>query len=87
MKKLPKVLIFDEPVKKRVLSALHKSIDTEGYIIEKNTSKRVLTPNGEEIKYNEFVAFHKGSEIFYKEDIVDLVKLYDELYDAHRLTR
>lgn len=71
---------FDESAKRKILSALNKDVDDEGYIIENDTRERVLSSDGDEIKYIDFATFKIGSEIFGKKDIVSLLKFYDLLY-------
>jgi len=73
-----KVIEFDDSSKKYLLKLLDKDVDSEGYIIEKNTKERVLTPQGEYIKLDEFAAYKKGSEIFIKSDITSLIDLIED---------
>lgn len=73
-------LTFDESTKDFVLEAFGKSVDTAGYLIEKdNPKQRVLTKDGQEIKKDEFAGVRKGSEIYIKSDIVSLLELCDDL--------
>lgn len=81
-------ITFDKSAKDFVLETFNKSTDDEGYIVEKDSpNQRVLTPDGEEIKKEEFAGIKKGSEKYIKSDLVSLIKLSDELRDRDGLTR
>jgi len=72
------IVIFDESSKIKLLELMNKSVDSEGFIIEKNNpTQRVLTKDGEEIKLSEFAGVRKGSEIFIKNDINSILELSD----------
>ena len=74
------VITFDSASKKEILSFFGKTLDDEGYIIESdNPSQRVITPDHEEIKLNEFAGIRKGSEIYIKSDLPSLIMLVDSL--------
>lgn len=73
------VITFDESLKKEILDIFDKTVDDEGYIIEKDTKERVLSPDGEEIELEKFAGITKGSEIFIKSDIFSLIDLTDRL--------
>jgi len=67
---------FDKDVKEDVLELLGKTIDSEGFIVEKdNINQRVLTPKGEEIRLEEWAGIIKGSEAFVKSDIFSLMEI------------
>ncbi len=69
-------IFFDKSSQDFVLSIFNKSIDDEGFIVEKNnTSQRVLTPEGHEITKNELAVIKKGSEKFIAGDLTSLMKL------------
>ena len=69
-------ITFDESAKIDILSYLDKAIDSEGYIVEKNNpSQRVLTFEGEEILLEEWGGVRKGSEIFFKKNLISLMRL------------
>lgn len=69
-------LVFDENSKKDVLELFGKTIDEEGFIVEKSDkTQKVLTPKGEEIRFNEWAGVIKGSEAFVKSDIFSLIEL------------
>ena len=72
------VITFDDSAKEYILELLGKTLDDEGYIVEKNDpTVRVLSPDGEEIHISEFGGVMKGSEMFIKDDIVSLMRLKD----------
>ncbi len=74
------VITFEESAKMKILSSFDKSVDDEGYIVEKeNPTQRVITPDGEEITFEEFAGIRKGSEIFIKSDLISLMNLSDKL--------
>ena len=69
-------LVFDEEVKMDILDLYGKTIDGEGFIVEKeNMKQKVLTPKGEEIQINEWAGIIKGSEAFVKLDAFSLIEL------------
>lgn len=73
------VLTFDESFKEDILELFDKSIDSEGFIIEKsNPKQRVLSEDGQEVKVEEFGGIKKGSEVFIKNDLVSLMRLSKE---------
>lgn len=73
-------ITFDNSAQSFVLEAFDKTIDAEGYIVERsNPSQRVLTPSGQEIKQEAFAGVRKGSEVFMKSDIISLIELCDYL--------
>lgn len=73
-------ITFSESSIGDVLELYGKSIDIEGYIVEKdNPSQRVLTPNGEEIRIKEWGGIRKGSEAFIKNDTFSLIELAKKL--------
>ncbi|HLD55023.1 MAG TPA: hypothetical protein VJB35_02060 [Candidatus Nanoarchaeia archaeon] len=70
------IIIFDESSKKSLLRIMNKSVDSQGFIVEKeNPSERVLTKDGEEIKLEEFAGVRKGSEVFIKNDMNSILEL------------
>ncbi len=74
------VITFEESAKRGILSFFDKSIDDEGFVVEKDDpSQRVITPEGDEITLEEFAGLKKGSEIFIKSDLISLMNLSDKL--------
>lgn len=73
-------LVFDESARDFVLQAFGKTVDDSGYIVEAgNTSKRVQTIDGQEIKKEQFAGVRKGSEIYIKSDITSLIDMCDDI--------
>ncbi len=72
-----KEIIFDKAVKHQILELFGKTLDAEGYIVEKdNPSQRVLTfDEGREITFDDFGGLQKGSEVFIKNNLVSLIRL------------
>lgn len=69
-------IIFDKSAKNWVLDLFDKSVDTEGFIVEKaNKTQRVLSPEGLEITFDELAVIKKGSEKFIAGDLNSLMKL------------
>lgn len=80
MQSLKEVVTFSDSAKKQILSYFNKDVDAEGYIIEKNNpAEKVLSPNGQEIKIEEFAGIMGGSEIFLKSDLISIIELSDRL--------
>jgi hypothetical protein len=75
-----KLITFEKSARKNIFDFLGKTTDQDGYLVEKNDPhQRVLTQEGEEIHESQFGGVRKGSEIFFKSDIVSLINLYDAL--------
>lgn len=69
-----KTIVFDDTTQKFILSIFDKTLDKDGYIIEKKTKKRVLTPSGDEVHINNFAGFTPGSEIVLTKDLPSLLQ-------------
>jgi len=75
-------LVFNEDTKKDILDLYGKTVDDEGFIVEKeNLDQKVLTPKGEEININEWAGIIKGSEAFIKSDAFSLMELAKKIDD------
>ncbi|GAB4449088.1 MAG: hypothetical protein Fur0028_04260 [Bacteroidales bacterium] len=75
MDKSKKTIFFDESAKDFILEVFDKTVDSEGFIVEKKrTKQRVLTPEGTEIKKNDLAIIAKGSQKFIGGDIISLMK-------------
>ena len=73
------ILTFDESIKEDILDIFDKSIDGEGFIVEKSDSnQRVLSEDGQEVNIKEFGGIKKGSEVFIKKDLISLMRLSKE---------
>lgn len=67
-------IVFDEDTKDFVFEVFNKGVDKEGYIIEKETGSRVITPEGEFVRSENFAAIVPGSEVFVTSDMPSLLK-------------
>jgi len=71
---------FSESAREDILDLYEKTVDDEGFIVEKqNLNQRVLTPKGEEIHIKEWAGVRKGSEAFVKNDTFSLIELAKKL--------
>lgn len=69
-------LTFNKDVKEDILELFGKTIDNEGFIVEReNINQRVLTPKGEEIRLEEWAGLIQGSEAFVKSDTFSLMEI------------
>jgi hypothetical protein len=69
-------IFFDESGKDFILDALGKSIDSEGFITEKDDPTiRIQTPEGREITKSQLAVIMKGSQKFIAGDLTSLMKL------------
>lgn len=69
---------FDTNAKQEILELLNKSLDDEGYIVEKdNPAQKVLSSEGEPLKLEDFAGVRRGSEIFIKSDLPSLIDVSD----------
>ena len=75
----PKLLFTDKTLP-LILEAFGKSINEDGFIIEKSTGDFVLTPEGEEIEAKELGGLKKGSDIFIKDDLYSIMNLSEGKY-------
>jgi hypothetical protein len=77
---MEKIITFEKEAKLEILAAFNKTVDANGYIVEKeNPLQKVLTIDGEELKLEDFAGIRKGSEIFIKSDLVSIINLVDLL--------
>ena len=76
---LNKTITFDASLKPFILELLDKTVDSDGFVIEKNGKQRVVTIDGEELKVKKFAGMKKGSEIFFESDLPSLIKLADRI--------
>jgi hypothetical protein len=67
-------ITFDKAFAKDILRVFGNTIDADGYIISDKTGERVLSQDGEEVRFTEFAGIVPGSQIFIKSDIVSLIK-------------
>lgn len=76
---MEKVITFSNEAKKNILSFFDKTIDEEGYIIEKDSKQRILSSDGEPLEFDNFAGIKKGSLVFIKSDINSLIELVDSI--------
>jgi len=70
------VITFEKSAREDVLSFFDKTIDENGFIVEKeDPTQKVITPDGEEITIDNFAGIRKGSDIFIKSDLNSLINL------------
>lgn len=68
-------IIFDKSLAPRILRAFGKTTDQEGYLVDENTKKRIISKSDDdEIRLDEFAGIAHGSEAYLKSDIVSLIK-------------
>lgn len=72
-------LVFDENSKSIILQIFGKSIDSEGFIVDSQTSERVVTPDGKELLAKDWAGIRKGSEIFISKDLPSLLRYASDL--------
>ena len=73
-----KITFENKPeIKQYLLHLLGKEVK-DSYIIDSNSGKRVLSLNGEEVKFKEFAGIRKGSEIIFKSDIGSLIDYFQK---------
>lgn len=65
-------ITFEESAKETILSFFDKTIDNEGFIIEKDTGQRIIMPDGKEIRLEDFAGIGKGG-ILIKSDLPSLI--------------
>lgn len=69
-----KTLVFNDSTREFVLSLFDKTVDESGYIIEKSSGERVLTPSGDDVHIDNFAGFTPGSEIILTQDLPSLLQ-------------
>lgn len=73
-------ITFSKDAREDILDLFGKTVDDEGYIVEKDSiEQRVLTPKGEEIHIEDWGGVVKGSEAFIKSDAISLTELAKRL--------
>jgi len=75
-----KTIVVDDSAKGEILEMFGKTVDKNGYIVEKNDpTQRVLSPEGDEMTLNRFAGITKGSLAFVRSDIISLMNLSDRV--------
>lgn len=71
-------ITFDASARNFILDVFGKAVDPEGFIVEKeNQGDRVLTPEGDVLRAEDFAGVHKGSLVFVRAGIMSAVRLSD----------
>lgn len=74
-----KTITFEESAKEDILSMFDKTVDKDGFIVEKeDITKRVIASDGKEITLKEFAGIGKDGA-FIKSDLPSLINSMDEL--------
>jgi hypothetical protein len=74
------VITFDASAKLEILSCFGKTVDAGNFVVERDDpTQKVLTPDGSDIKLDEFAGIKKGSEIYIKSNLPSLIELLDSL--------
>lgn len=73
-KTMSTTLTFEESASEFVLETFDKAVDENGYVVDPETGDRVTTPEGGEIKKEEFAGVENGSTLFLDEDFTTLVE-------------
>lgn len=74
-------IIFSKEDIPKVLKIFNKGVDTEGYVIDKDSGLRIVTSEGEELLSQDLGNIIKGSEIFIKADPASFSKFLAERED------
>lgn len=69
-----RTVIFSEDVRDFILGVFDKKVGDDGYIVEKNTGSRAITPGGDFVSEDNFAAIVPGSEVFVTNDMPSLLK-------------
>jgi hypothetical protein len=73
-------IIFEDNSKEDMLEIFDKTLDEEGYLVEKdNPRQKVLTKKGEEIHIKDWAGVISGSEAFIKSDAFSLLDVAKKL--------
>jgi len=68
-------ILFDNHSDDFVLDVFNKSVDEDGFIIERKDNSRVETPEGQHLQKQNLAVLKKGSEKFIAGDLTSLMKL------------
>ena len=75
-----KTIIIDESAKQDIIEMFGKTVDADGYIVEKdNPKQKILSPDGDEVKIDKFAGITKGSVAFIPSDLNSLMNLSDKM--------
>lgn len=68
---------FDETAAEWVLNCFGKEVNDRGFVVDKDTKEKVLTPDGKEIPIEDFAGVVKGddgSTLFIKDNFASIVE-------------
>lgn len=77
--KVTRTFIVDDVVRDDLLKILKISVDTENNLVYEDSSERVLSKDGREMKLDDFGGVIKGSTLIMRSDIDSLLNLAEEL--------
>ena len=72
------ITTFDDSTKEEMLSCFGKTVDDEGYIIERDTGQRVVTREGGLVPIEEFAGIRKVLKYISNRISPSLIKLLDQ---------
>lgn len=76
---MEKIILFEESAKRDILDFFDKSVDNEGFIVEKNRPDQRVLVDGDWIEVNNFAGLRKGSMVFIMSDLISLINLADKM--------
>ena len=79
---MKQIIQFDKSATKKILSYFNKTVNSEGYVIEKETKEKVLSFDGTEVQLEDFGGIMLGSEIYIKSDLDSIIKFLEKDPDA-----
>ena len=71
-------ITFDKSATSFILEAFGKTVDKNGFLIEKETRDYVLSRHGEHIQVSEFGGIAKGSELYLKSDVASMIDFIEK---------
>lgn len=72
------IISYDKRYKKMFMNAFGLKV-IDGYVVDKNTEKRIIDNAGGEVTEKRFSGIRKGSIEYISNDVVSLLKLHDSL--------
>jgi hypothetical protein len=74
-------IAFDRSALPDILESFGNTVDKEGYIVDKKTKQRVVSPDGDYVHESEFAGIIKGSKIYLKSDTISLIEFVENFLD------
>ncbi len=78
------LITFQKDLQPLILQAFGKTKDKQGFIVDKKTRERVITPDGEHLQATDFAGLTKGSVVYLKSDIVSLITYVEKKHGSYR---